>query len=264
MSVAPLQALPQASLRALAEALRARPLSQGLTQHQLQMIAGPNTAGVMGYLSILAGHSLTSPQMAVVIDAIADTRESFAPFSDLVDLVLSGPDAPGVPTRDTAAVFHTLISKAEREVILAGYAVHNGRTLFAPLAQRMTIVPALKVDFYLNIEREWGDTTDAAQIVQNFALEFRRRHWPWERLPALYYDRRSLATQADERASLHAKCVIVDRAVSLITSANFTEAAHHRNIEAGVVLRHAATAQRLASYFDSLRSQNVLVECPWP
>ena len=38
-----------------------------------------------------------------------------------------------------------------------------------------------------------------------------------------------------------------------LTSANFTEAAHKRNIEAGMVVRYEPLVVRIATYFDALR-----------
>ena len=51
---------------------------------------------------------------------------------------------------------------------------------------------------------------------------------------------------------MHAKCIAVDPRVALITSANFTEAAQGRNIEAGVLVRHKPTVRRLVAYFEGL------------
>lgn len=70
-------------------------------------------------------------------------------------------------------------------------------------------------------------------------------------MPRLYHDPRSLET-GPERASLHAKCVIVDRHVALVTSANFTDAAQWKNVEAGVEIHHVPTVARLADYFHGL------------
>jgi phosphatidylserine/phosphatidylglycerophosphate/cardiolipin synthase-like enzyme len=57
------------------------------------------------------------------------------------------------------------------------------------------------------------------------------------------------------------KCVVVDRRVALLTSANFTEAAQQRNIEAGVVARCGQLAERLAGYFAGLRASGKLARC---
>jgi phosphatidylserine/phosphatidylglycerophosphate/cardiolipin synthase-like enzyme len=46
---------------------------------------------------------------------------------------------------------------------------------------------------------------------------------------------------------------MVDRRAALVTSANFTEAAQERNIEVGVVVRHAPLVARLVEYFVALR-----------
>lgn len=51
---------------------------------------------------------------------------------------------------------------------------------------------------------------------------------------------------------MHAKCVIVDHRICLITSANFTPAAQECNIEVGVLVREAEQVRRLSSYFDGL------------
>ena len=43
-----------------------------------------------------------------------------------------------------------------------------------------------------------------------------------------------------------------------MTSANFTEAAHERNIEAGVLLNDPVTAIALQMQFESLVTRNIL------
>jgi hypothetical protein len=204
---------------------------------------------------------LSPPQMALIIRGIAEARGTVPKPSDLFDLVLSGPDLPGVPMADTAAVMHTLVTHAERDVLLVGYAVYDGRRLFEPLARRMVERPELAVTLCLDIARPYGNEDPDAEIVRRFALDFRSRHWPWQPLPELWYDPRSLATGA-ARASLHAKCVVVDRREALVTSANFTDAAQRRNVELGVAIRHQPMVERLADYFAGLRSSGMLARCP--
>ena len=71
-------------------------------------------------------------------------------------------------------------------------------------------------------------------------------------MPALYYDPRSLDLEAVKRSSLHAKCIVVDRRVAFVTSANFTEAAQTRNIEVGALIRCEQFAGRLVGHFERL------------
>ena len=105
---------------------------------------------------------------------------------------------------------------------------------------------------FLNIVRALRDTTRSDQLLLRFARDFKLQHWSGERLPEIYYDPRSLSLDADKRTSLHAKCVVVDGARALVTSANFTEAAQQRNIEVGVLVNDERFAQSVIDQFDGL------------
>ena len=191
--------------------------------------------------------------LAVAESNAAKTGSSF-------DLVLSGPDVTGSPTRDTQAVMHSLLAEAKTEVLLVGYVIHNAENLFRPLAERMMNDASLKVKFCLDMKREWNDRRPDGEIINEFMNKFIISHWPWIPLPRVFYDSRSLAHEQNTRSSLHAKCIVVDRHIALVTSANFTEAAQQRNIEAGVLVRDTSFAERIARYFDGLLELNLLKE----
>jgi phosphatidylserine/phosphatidylglycerophosphate/cardiolipin synthase-like enzyme len=55
-----------------------------------------------------------------------------------------------------------------------------------------------------------------------------------------------------KKAALHAKCVVVDRSVAFVSSANFTEAAQNRNIEVGALIKSPSYAARLVHHFQAL------------
>jgi hypothetical protein len=261
MSVEPLHRLHPASLQALAGALREGPLAAGLSVRALGQIAGPHAEDVEVCLRGLLDSGMTPAHVALVVDAVAETRERALDPSLLIDLILSGPDVPGIPTGDTAAAMHTLVEAAETEILLVGYAVHNGEKLFSRLAERMREAPSLRVVFCLDISRPWQDTSLSSEIVRRFVHDFKTRHWPWPELPELYYDARSLDTGHEQRSCLHAKCVVINRSEALVTSANFTEAAQERNIEVGVRVRYGTLARRLAAYFLGLIEARALLPC---
>ncbi len=125
----------------------------------------------------------------------------------------------------------------------------------------MESAPALRVVFCLDIARKPADTSLASEIVRRFTREFVTKHWPGVRQPEVFYDPRALAETWEERASLHAKCVIVDRRTAIVTSANFTEAAQRKNIEAGVLIRYEPFVTRLSAYFEALRNSGQLLPC---
>jgi hypothetical protein len=256
-----LQNLSPANLRSLATSLREGPLSLGITRQALTQIVGPCSGEILVCFDALRAQGMTPNHIATLTEAVAATRESVTTPQQLFDLVISGPEVSGVPTADTAATVHTLIENAQSEILLVGYAVHNGKRLFKRLAERMKEAPTLRVTFHLDIPRKLTDTSLASEIVRRFAHEFVAKHWPGDKLPDLYYDPRALAEDSQQRASLHAKCVIVDRRVALITSANFTEAAQKKNIEAGVLIRYEPFVMRLHNYFEGLRNARQLVLC---
>ena len=63
---------------------------------------------------------------------------------------------------------------------------------------------------------------------------------------------RGLSLDRAARASWHAKCLIADDEVSFVTSANFTEWAQQRSVEAGVLIRSRELSLQLRSHFDAL------------
>jgi len=257
-----LHRLDSTTLRELAASLRQGLLASGPTTHAVQQVVGPGaTPDLLHSLQALEQSGWKHSQVAALAEGLAMARESAVDPEQLLELVLSGPDMSGVPTRDTAVTMQALIEKAECEVILVAYAIHNGRRLFKRLAERMAEAPGLDVWFCLNIPRGYNDTSLASEIVRRFAREFREKHWPWEVQPKLYYDPRSLEPNAPARASLHAKCLIVDNRVALITSANYTEAAQKRNIEAGIIVRYAPCVERLTAYFTGLIQTGILIPC---
>lgn len=257
----PLLRLPIGALESLASSLADGLLSEAITLRGVEQAAGTDAPAVTATLREFLADGYSPQHLATVVAGIAAATARVPKPTSLFDLVLSGPDLPGVPTADTAAVMRTLISQANREVILVGYAVYDGKKLFEPLARRMDEKAGLTATFCLDIQRTWNDPTPAAELVSRFARDFRTKHWPWPTVPMLYYDPRSLEI-GDARASLHAKCVIVDRARALVTSANFTDAAQRKNVEVGVDIRYRPTAERLADYFLGLCRSNVFERCP--
>jgi phosphatidylserine/phosphatidylglycerophosphate/cardiolipin synthase-like enzyme len=72
----------------------------------------------------------------------------------------------------------------------------------------------------------------------------------------------SLAMDDTARATWHAKCVVIDDEVAFVTSANFTEWAQSRNVEAGVLLRNAHFARQLRQQFEGLVQSKAVLEVP--
>jgi phosphatidylserine/phosphatidylglycerophosphate/cardiolipin synthase-like enzyme len=137
-------------------------------------------------------------------------------------------------------------------VIVSSFAVHQGKAVFKVLGDNMDSNPNLRVKMFLNVPRKPGSTSTAEVLLREFKSNFLKKEWPGKREPELFYDPRSLDYDSKKRSSLHAKCIIVDQSICFATSANMTEAAQLRNVEAGFIIRSTLVAKQLAAHFEVL------------
>ena len=251
-------------LETLAGALRSgrlpAPFNPALVRHYVPTVLADD---VVAALNTLDGEGFSPPQMARLIDAAHAERSARVTPDEIIDLVTSGPDAPGVTNRDTSVVVSQLFSKAKESVLVAGYAVYQGDQVFSALADQMRGNDSLDVKLFLDIQRRDNDTTESSILVWRFMQRLKTQQWPDGcRLPEVYYDPRSLAE--DKRSSLHAKCVVVDQEIAFVSSANFTHAGQERNIEVGVLLRTPIIARQLVNHFEKLRDCGLVVRAVPP
>ncbi|WP_088892364.1 DISARM system phospholipase D-like protein DrmC [Leptolyngbya ohadii] len=193
--------------------------------------------------------------IAYTLNLLAAERTTVQQVRDRVELVWTGQGMASSQSRDTAVVVRELFHAAQRSVLISSFAIdrgEKGRALFEGLAKRMDANPDLRVRLFLNVQRPHGNDEPESVLLKRFTHNFRKDIWAGNRSPEVFYDPRSLVIGTETRACLHAKCIVVDEERVLITSANFTEAAHERNIEAGVLLSDAAVAQAVYSQFESL------------
>ena len=168
-----------------------------------------------------------------------------------MDLVTSGPDILG-STRDTGVVLRELFAAAERRVLLVGFAVHQGREVFAALATRMYQRPDLAVRLCLDIRRPRATRRARKRSCADLPSVSSARSGRGRGCPKSFTILVALPDADARRASLHAKCVVVDGAKALIGSANFTEAAQLRNIEIGIATTDVSIAGAVEHHIAAL------------
>ena len=120
----------------------------------------------------------------------------------------------------------------------------------------------MKVTLCLDVRRPPGNTSIDSLLVEGFARNFLENEWPGKRAPEMFYDPRSLTVSETARSALNAKCVVVDGQKALVTSANFTEAAQERNIEAGLMVDTPLVAERIERHFRRLIERKYLQRLP--
>lgn len=173
------------------------------------------------------------------------------------ELVWTGPEGAASDSRDTEVVVRRLFESATKEVIVAGYSFDHGEQIFAPLHDAVKL-RGVKATFVLDLAGQARILSEMDDFARQKIVAFLGKNWPWgDPKPAIYYDRRAITPNV--HASMHAKCIVVDDARALVTSANFTNRAQSRNIEVGVLLHDAGFARELANHWRDLFKEALLI-----
>lgn len=261
MSLA-LSRLGRTALDTIAEGLRtgrvAPPYSRtALAQHAPH----EHLDAVAASLDELHRAGMAPGHIALTLGLLAEELAAAQAMSDRIELVWSPPELDRVDCRDTAVVIQDLFRRAERSILIVTFVFDQGdkaEAIFGELAARMDAEPDLAVRVIANVKRDYGDDTPAATLERGFAKRLREKVWPGERLPEVYFYPRALDLDANEHAVLHAKLVLIDKRHTFVTSANFTEAAQLRNIEAGLLVDDRALGGRVALQFERLIESGAL------
>jgi phosphatidylserine/phosphatidylglycerophosphate/cardiolipin synthase-like enzyme len=223
-------------------------------------LSSESVSAVKESLELLGRDGFSAAQAGLLVEAIA-TAHSAKP-SSILDLVWTGPDMPLLEGRSTLPVVNELFQQARKRVLITGYALYDGKQIFKTLVQQLNSFPGIEVMLVLNIARKSADTSIDALVVARWAKDFLRQHWKCNSLPKVFYDPRSLRGKGKGKdgAVMHAKCIVVDGTVSFIGSANLTEAAQRRNIEAGILSHDPAIARKVEEKFHSLIQGGYLLQ----
>jgi phosphatidylserine/phosphatidylglycerophosphate/cardiolipin synthase-like enzyme len=258
-----LHALTRGDVEALADAIDAGRMTPPFHASELRRVLPESLcAGAAAELRHLLDAGMSAAALALTLRLLAREKAATQRERDRVQLVWSGPTHAQASLRDTGIVVADLLGSARQSVLIASFAVYEAQHIFAPLAARMDSHPALRVRMFLNVARPHGSDAPGSELLRRFLDVFCERNWPGRRLPEIFYDPRALDDTAGPRASLHAKCIVVDGERALVTSANFTEAAQQRNIEAGVLVEDSGFARTLRRHFEALVETRVFLALP--
>jgi len=248
------------ALRALADAFRTGRLGVGANSLSVGRIV-PCPAEATADILRLLGEGMSPSHLSLLLESRADLAEAGLATDRHAELVWTGPEGHQAFSRDTSVVVRELFETAQRSVLVSTFVVRQGVKVFEPLARRMDERPDLDVEVFLHVGRGPRDNRYESEILREFAAGF-KKDWPGARLPKVYYDPRALSATPEDRATWHAKCVIADEAAALVTSANFTEWAHHRNFEAGALVRDPPFVAQLRQQFAGLVADSIVRRIP--
>ncbi|AVH55366.1 MULTISPECIES: DISARM system phospholipase D-like protein DrmC [Streptomyces] len=208
---------------------------------------------------------LATPGISVAVEKLYDAVETESiPFAEAaayvrgyvaallharetvqVRTVWSGPSTPAVPVRATAQVLVEVINESRDELLAMTYAARP----YPALTQALTEAAARGVKAHVVVETLAGargllsgrEPADAFVSVPGLRL------WHWAR---------DSAGHAHSRQ--HAKLAVADRRMLFLGSANLTESAARRNIEAGVLVTGGEAPRRAAEHIVELQRLGIL------
>lgn len=252
----PFRSLYRSSLLALAAALDGGQLRPPYTKISVARHVSSTAAKVAAdELASLHAQGFGPEHISYTLKVLAEERDAVHKEGDRVELVWSGPEEKGTESRDTGTIVRRMFDEACKSVLISSYNIEVNRdrakALFGAIAAKRDDDPQFQIRMFLHVLNRNDFKGTDEQAIDEFST-FIHRVWPGSRLPEVFYDPRTVNQTRGPRTSLHAKCIVVDDQDLFITSANFTEAAQVRNIEAGVRVKDAHMAKALRTQFEGL------------
>ncbi|MEU3659839.1 DISARM system phospholipase D-like protein DrmC [Streptomyces sp. NPDC032940] len=162
-----------------------------------------------------------------------------------VRTVWSGPSTPGVPVRATAQVLVQVIDEAREELLAMTYAARPYPALTRAL--KKAVARGVRTDVVVETLSGARGLLSGREPAEAFAAVPGVRLWYWARDPGEHPHSRQ-----------HAKLAVADRRTLFLGSANLTESAARRNIEAGVLVSGGEAPRRAAEHIVELQRLGVL------
>ena len=243
--------LSDRELEQLLETLSQRMLYPGASIQQIRKAGlAAQAQRIQAWLTEAVEQFGSVERLTDLVRLLREQRTHLMASCPVPELILTGPEVEGIATRDTRIVVREMFESARSSVLVVGYAFNRSEEIFQPLAHRMAGNSRLTVHIVLNVHPKRGQPAEST--VRAFATDFFRSSWPFHPRPDVYFDPDSLLDAKLGHSSLHAKLIVVDRRWVYLGSANFTQAAFHRNLEAGIRLKNERLGKELIGYFDHL------------
>lgn len=152
-----------------------------------------------------------------------------------LDLVWTGPSSTFVPMRSTEQVMLELIRRARQHIFLATYVNYGATSVIAALnaATQRGVSVRMLLEGSMRTTAELAAKVSAAEVYI----------WGADAKPPV---------SGKTPPTVHAKCVVADRAEALITSANLTDHALGLNMELGVHIMRGREPEKLHDHLNAL------------
>ena len=183
--------------------------------------------------------SISSQELAGIILGACSIAYSNS-VSESVELVWTGPDTTIVPVRQTSAVLHEVIDKAQDLLFVVSFVITDIERIATALED--AIRRGVKLSILTESSKERGGSLDydPGEKIAKMLPSASVYYWP--------ENNRS----RDGSGSVHAKCAVADDSIAFITSANLTGYALERNMELGSLITGGRVPVDLKNHLEAL------------
>jgi cardiolipin synthase len=219
----------------ISRALTARQCAEAASilrrEQNLIDVVGPleRRFGPQPWIAEVANTDYSPSYIAEILDVASQSRQDERSASH-VEFVWTGPTTNQVEAQATEHVFLELITGADKRLIVVTYAAREVETVLGALEEAARRGVAVIVVCETQLHGAPFNERVLKRLHQIPSLQV----YGW-------MDRQ-------DGSSLHAKIVVADGQRALVTSANLTQAAMQRNIEAGVLLEGGTVPARIEAH----------------
>jgi cardiolipin synthase A/B len=191
-----------------------------------------------------------APAIATALLAASSTVAQVGSQQSL-EIVWTGPSAFGSPIRRVDQALYELIDQAKHDLLLASYVTYRAEKALKALNNATR--RGVNVHLILELADESGGrlSFDGLGQMKRSVPAARVFYWPLEKRRRDSKGRPGI---------FHAKCLVVDNNLTLVSSANLTDYGLEDNIELGLLMRSFEAANRLRRHFEQLIFQGDLRE----
>ena len=218
----------------------------------------------------------TKGQVGHLVMTAYEGRKSEIDAERQFELIFSGPQIEGARAASTLQEFDRVVSTAQKELLIVTHSIYKAEKILESVVRRQA--QGVKVTICYNISRNSSQNKGlpAQKILDKERQSFIKTWGDDNLIPQVYYFPLSLWRPSDpgvpaealsalaginefEFPVLHTKCIIADRTLALVTSANLSDSAQRRNLELGVLIKNPSYAQKIGNYFDGAIKTKVLL-----
>lgn len=190
-----------------------------------------------------------SPQEVSLCLLTAAQAEQIHCKSQSVELVWTGPDVEGVPSRRTEQAILQVLDSATQRITLVSYAVYRIPRICEALVRAAHRGVRINVIVETPNKIEGQTEYDTIQALgAKVGAVSTVYYWPEEKR----------APEGGKQGILHVKCAVADGHYLFLSSANLTEYAFTVNMELGILVTGGPLPGQVEEQFDRLIAESVL------